>query len=111
MNGSSVYFSFDSNQLIDHSSYTEWVCIFFKILCTWFLNRVNPILLAYGCPFTKDSARLVTNSISTLGGIGGSKGSTDASIITGFLLSLSVFMACSMMDLISSGSLIAYPIP
>ena len=73
----SVYIYIDFNQRIDHSLCTEWACIFFKILCTWFPNRVNPILLAYGCPFTKDSAILVTNSILTLGGIGGSKGSTD----------------------------------
>ena len=30
------------------------------MLCTWFLNKVKPILLAYGCPLANDSARLLT---------------------------------------------------
>jgi hypothetical protein len=55
----------------------------FKLLCTWFLNKVNPILLEYGCPFANDLARLVTKLISTFGGIGGSNGSTYASIMVG----------------------------
>ena len=54
------------------------------MLCTWFLNKVKPILLAYGCPLTNDSARLLTKLISTFGGMGGSNGSTHASIIVGF---------------------------
>src|SRR4030095_804144 len=66
------------------SSLTECECIFIKLRCTWFLNRVNPILLECGCPFANDLARLLTNSISTFGGMGGSNGSTYASIIVGF---------------------------
>lgn len=29
-------------------------------ICTWFLNKVKPILLAYGWPRANDSARLLT---------------------------------------------------
>jgi hypothetical protein len=49
------------------------------------LNKVKPILLAYGCPRANDSARLLIKLISTFGGMGGSNGSTYASIIVGSL--------------------------
>jgi hypothetical protein len=50
------------------SRFIECECIFFKLLCTWFLNNVNPILLVYDCPFANDLARLLTKLISTFGG-------------------------------------------
>ena len=61
--------------------FTEAVRIFFRVLCTWFLNKGKPILLANGCPLANDSARLLTKLISTFGDVGDSNGSKYASII------------------------------
>ena len=62
--------------------------IFFKASWTLFLNKVSTTLPEYGCPLAKDLAKLVTNSESIYGDIGGSNGATSISIITGVFISL-----------------------
>ena len=46
-------------------------------------RTVSAILVRFGCPFRSDSANLAACSTVTFGGIGGVKGSTTASTITG----------------------------
>jgi hypothetical protein len=82
-------------------------CILLKASCTLLRKSVSPILLWYGCHFANDSARWLTNSISTLGGIGGSNGSTCASMIVGLFSP----KAWRMIAFTSPGSLIEYPLP
>jgi hypothetical protein len=56
----------------------------FRMLYTWFVNKLKPILQVYGCRLANDSARLLTKLISTFGDMAGSNRSTYASIIVGF---------------------------